>query len=108
MKTCKKDKTVEMLLKKARDHFQLATIDLIFVDMASQELNVAIRLAKPKKGYSIIDVINEMHEYTSWNEILKNPIVNDYVFAVDSVKSQYKHKKQPQNNPGATPGKGFQ
>ena len=93
MKTFKKDKTVEMLLEKARSHFQFSTNDLNFVDMGSQELNVAIRLAEPKKGYSITDVINEMDEYTGWYEILKNPIVNDYVFAVASVKSQYKHKK---------------
>lgn len=93
MKTFKKDKTVELLLEKARDHFQFATINLNFVDMGSQELNVAIRLAEPKKGYSIIDVVDEMNEYTGWNEILKNPIVNDYVFAIVSVKFQYEHKK---------------
>lgn len=93
MKTFKKDKTVELLLEKARGHFQFATINLNFVDMGSQELNVAIRLAEPKKGYSIIDVVDEMNEYTGWNEILKNPIVNDYVFAIVSVKFQYEHKK---------------
>ena len=93
MKSFKKNKTVELLLEKARDYFQFATINLNFVDMGSQELNVAIRLAEPKKGYSIIDVVNEMNEYTGWNEILKNPIVNGYVFAIVSVKFQYEHKK---------------
>lgn len=53
METFKKDKTVEMLLEKARNHFQFATINLNFVDMGSQELNAAIRLAESKKGIQL-------------------------------------------------------
>lgn len=93
MKTFKKNKTVELLLKKAHNHFQFATIDLDFIDIGSQELNVAFRLAEPKKGYTDIDVLNEMYAYTGWNEMLKNSDINDYVFALNNFRYGYKHNK---------------
>lgn len=93
MKTFKKNKTVELLLKKARDHFQFGTMDLDFIDMGSQELNVAFRLAEPKKGYTASDVLNEMDAYTGWDEMLKNSDINDYVFALNNFRYDYKHKK---------------
>lgn len=50
MKTLKYDKMVKMLLDKARSHAQLATVDLDFADMASEEISIAARIAIPKKG----------------------------------------------------------
>jgi hypothetical protein len=93
MKTFKSNKTVELLLNNARTHIDCVDMDLHFVDMADEELNVAFRLAEPKKGYTAIDVLNEMDEYTGWNEMLKNSNINDYVFAVKNFMYEYKHKK---------------
>ena len=64
MKTFKKNKTVELLIEKARRHAHLATCDLDFADMACQEIFVAVGIATSKKGYGISDVIIEIYEYT--------------------------------------------
>ena len=89
MRTFKKNKMVEMILERARYHAQLATVDLDFADMASEEISVAVRFAIPKKGYTVKDVIDEVYEYT---ELLnQNSVVANYICAVSDFKWQYKH-----------------
>lgn len=89
MKTLKKNKMVEMLLDKARYHVQLATADLDFADMASEEISVAVRIATPKKGYTDKDVIDEIYEYTGI--LSKNTVVLKYLYALSDFKWEYKH-----------------
>lgn len=89
MKTFKKDKIVELLLDNARQHANLATSDLDFADMACEEIYLAVRLATPKKGYGVNEVINEIYEYTGIMN--KSSAVSDYIFAVNNFKWEYKH-----------------
>lgn len=89
MKTIKKDKTVEMLLEKARYHAQIAAVDLDFADMASEEISVAARVAIPKKGYTAKDVIDEIYEYTGL--LKQNSVVTNYIYAINDFKWEYKH-----------------
>lgn len=89
MKTFKKNKIVEMLLDKARDNAQLAEVDLDYADMASEEISVALRLATPKKGYTVSDVIDEIYEYTG---IMNKDCVAKYICDVSDFKWNYKHK----------------
>lgn len=89
MKTLKKNKMVEMLLDMARDHAQLAEVDLSYADMASEEISVAVRLASSKKGYTLSDVIGEIYEYTG---IMNKGCVEKYILDVSDFKWNYKHK----------------
>lgn len=89
MKTIKKDKTVEMLIDKAWLHAQLAAVDLDFADMASEEISVAARVAIPKKGYTVKDVIDEIYEYTGL--LKQNSVVTNYIYAINDFKCEYKH-----------------
>lgn len=89
MKTIKKDKTVEMLIEKARHHAQLSTVDLCYADMAYEEVSVAIRLATPKKGYTESDIIDEIYDYTGLMD--QTSVVTNYIFAVSDFKWNYKH-----------------
>ena len=91
MKTFKSNTTVKLLLDEARTHLQYADLDLIFVDMAYEEINVALRLSQEKKGYTIKDVLNEMHEYTNWNELTQNQKVCDYLNKVNTFKREIRH-----------------
>ena len=90
MKTIKKNKMVEMLLDNARQHAQLATVDLDFADMASEEISVAVRMANPKKGYTEKDVIDEIYGYTGI--LNQSSVVSNYIYAVSNFKWNYKHK----------------
>ena len=107
MKTIRNYKMVEMLLNKAREHVQLATEDLDYADMALEEIHVAVRISKPKKGYTIMDVINEIYEYTGVTD--KNSLVSKYMCAINDFKLEYKHSDSVKQHcqPGATSGKGF-
>ena len=89
MKTIKKNKTVELLLEKARIHVQLATVDLDFADMAIEEISVLLRIATVKKGYTVKDALDEIYEYTGMNN--QNPVVVDYLSTVSEFKWAYKH-----------------
>lgn len=89
MKTIKKDKMVEVLLDNARRHAQLAAVDLDFADMAYEEMSVATRMAVPKKGYTEIDVIDEIYEYTGL--LKENSVITHYIYDVNTFKREYKH-----------------
>lgn len=90
MKTFKKNSMVEKLLDMAKYHVELAEINLDFLDMAIEELNVAIRLSEEKKGYSIVDVINEMYSYTKFETLWNNQKTASYMEKVSNFKYDIK------------------
>ena len=92
MKTFKKNKTVELLLNNARTHIDCVDMDLHFVDMADEEINVALRLAVEKKGYTVVDVLNEMYEYTNWDKLRLNKKAWDYLVKINRCKYELKCK----------------
>lgn len=92
MKTFKSNKIVELLLNKARDHVKCADIDLGYVDMANEEINVALRLVEEKEGYTVDDVLNEMYEYTNWDKLAQNKKVWDYLDKLYRYKWELKRK----------------
>jgi hypothetical protein len=89
MKAIKKNKMVETLLDMAREHVQLATVDLDFVDMAMEEISVVMRIATPKKGYTEKDVEEEIYEYTGL--LNQSSAVLTYIYTVSAFKLSYKH-----------------
>lgn len=92
MKTFKKNTTIYMLLDIAKRHVELAEIDLDYLDMANEELNVAIRLSEEKKGYTIVDVINEMYDYINFKVLWENPKTANYIEKVSKFKFELKKK----------------
>ena len=72
MKTFKSNKTIQLLLNEARAYINYVDVDLDFADMAKEDINIALRLAEEKKGYTVVDVLNEMHEYTNWDKLVQN------------------------------------
>lgn len=92
MKTFKKNATVEKLLEMAKRNVKLAETDLDFLDMASEELNVAIRLSEEKKGYSVDDVMDEMMSYTNFESLWNNPKTAKYLDEISSLKFKLKHE----------------
>lgn len=90
MKTFKKNAMVYKLLDMAKYHVELAEIDLDYLDMAIEELNVAIRLSEEKKGYSVVDVINEMFSYTKFEKLWDNQKTASYIEKVSNFKFDFK------------------
>lgn len=90
MKTFKKSAMVEKLLDMAKKHFELAEIDLDYLDMGVEELNVAIRLSDEKKGYSIVDVIDEMYSYTKFETLWNNQKTASYIQKASNFKHDLK------------------
>ena len=94
MKTIKANKMVMELLEDARIHIRLALGDSIskldYLDMAMQEINVAFRKAKLKKGYEWSDLLDEIYEYTNWFNLGKDSKCTDYIERVREVKRQMK------------------
>lgn len=92
MKTFKSNKTVELLLNKARTHINNVDMDLDFADMANEEINIALRLAEEKKGYTTVYVLNEMYEYTNWDKLVQNKKAWDYLDKITRYKWELKRK----------------
>lgn len=90
MKTFKKNTMVYKLLDMAKNNVELAETDLDFLDMAMEELNVAVRLSEEKKGYSLVDVINEMYSYTKFETLWNNQKTASYIESLSNFKFYFK------------------
>lgn len=94
MKTIRKNKTVELLLGYAKQHLALAETDLDYLDMASEEINVAFRMTQPKDDCTIADVLNEIYEVTGYDKLYLNDRASKYIKLVGAFKYELKHRKE--------------
>ena len=93
MKTIRNNKTVELLVENAKGHMILSEIDLDFLDMAIEEINVAFRMASPKDDYTIADVLNEIYEVTGYDKIANNSRATEYLNALRTFKHEFRQRK---------------
>lgn len=95
MKTIRNNAFIMEILDDARVHVQLAMGDSIskfdFLDMADAEINLVVRKANLKKGFSVFDAIEEIYEYTGWENIYKDKKCADYIYKVNEFKRSLKY-----------------
>ena len=95
MKTIKKNDFIMDILEDARIHVQLAMGESIskldFIDMADSEINLVFRKATIKKGFSMADALEEILEYTGWENIYKDKKCADYIYKVNDFKRSLKY-----------------
>lgn len=95
MRTIKKNNFIMEILEDARTHVQLAMGESIskldFLDMSYEEINLVLRKATIKKGFSIGDVLDEIYEYTGWLSLYKDDKCADYINKVNDFKRSLKY-----------------
>ena len=94
MKTIKANNTLMGILEDARIHTRLAMGNSIskfdYLDMASEEINLFYRKATIKNGYGYADALDEIYQYTGWDELYRDSQCMEYLVKLRDAKRCFK------------------